>query len=421
MREYVVNRPDEAAMTRLLEENRMNPAGTILRLAWLQGLLRDEIVRLTWGQISFLDRQIVLPDRTVPLDGEMPAYLEAMHQKWSAVSPYVLFSERYRKQMLPESVSRLARRALDEAGQTAVRLIDLRHDYVVRQLRSHDWAYVSRVTGITIPALQVHFAAALPEKDRTLRVEREAAPQVDEFKLWKVLQAEKRTPAGLAMWMAWQMGVQSQEMAALTWDQTDLENGVLHLPDRDVTITNAVRRLLADEQARRSGGEDPHVLLSVRSRKPMDVQRLSKLVRAALIRGGMDQLTLRDLRRDEGRLREEDRVLARVREDGPISRGEVMELLGLSKTAVYARLRRMTEEKKLVRIGGKYYLPGTVVPPEEHGAVIREYLTREGFAYRKDIADILHVQSKQCTQILKHLVQSGELVQVKQKYYLKEA
>ena len=34
----------------------------------------------------------------------------------------------------------------------------------------------------------------------------------------------------------------------------------------------------------------------------------------------------------------------------------------------------MADERKLVRVGGKYYLPGTVVPPEEQRAVIREYL-----------------------------------------------
>ena len=47
-----------------------------------------------------------------------------------------------------------------------------------------------------------------------------------------------------------------------------------------------------------------------------------------------------------------------------------MELLGLSRTAAYARLRRLTEEHRLIRIGGKYYLPGTVVPPEEQPTAV---------------------------------------------------
>lgn len=49
MREYTVHRPEEAAMRRLLEKNTLNATGAILRLAWLQGLLRDEITNLTWN------------------------------------------------------------------------------------------------------------------------------------------------------------------------------------------------------------------------------------------------------------------------------------------------------------------------------------------------------------------------------------
>ena len=47
MQEYVVNRPDEEAMERALLENPANAAGTVLRLAWQAGLLRDEIQHLT--------------------------------------------------------------------------------------------------------------------------------------------------------------------------------------------------------------------------------------------------------------------------------------------------------------------------------------------------------------------------------------
>ena len=95
-----------------------------------------------------------------------------------------------------------------------------------------------------------------------------------------------------------------------------------------------------------------------------------------------------------------------------------MNLLGLSKTAAYACLRRLTERKKLVRVGGKYYLPGDVVPPEKHLETIRAYLEKAGFAYRQDIAELLHIQRKQCALILRHMVERGELKQSGQKYYL---
>lgn len=321
--------------------------------------------------------------------------------------------------MKPESISRLARQALDREGQSAVRLMDLRHDWIIRQLADKDWPAVARISGVEVPALQARFAAWVPEKKNTAWATREPTPQVDEFKLWKVLQAERDTPAGLALWLAWQLGLQAREITALTWSQVDLDRELLCLPDRELPMTNAVRRLLEDAR-RRAPADEPHVLLTERSRKPIDLPRLSRMTRAALIRGGMEHVLLRDLRRDEAREDEDAHILEKAGADGPLSRGDVMVLLGLSKTAAHARLRRLTEQKKLVRIGGKYYLPGSVVPPERHLAAIRAYLERAGFAYRQDIADLLHIQRKQCTLVLRRLVEAGELVQSGQKYFLPE-
>ena len=202
------------------------------------------------------------------------------------------------------------------------------------------------------------------------------------------------------------MGLQAQEIVALTWDQVDFDSGSLRLPDREVPLTNALRRLLEDTRRRAPAGE-PHVLLTEHSRKPVDLPRLSRMTRAALIRGGMEDVLLRDLRRDESREDEDARLLARTAERGMLTRGEVMELLGLSKTAAYGRLHRLTEQGRLVRIGGKYYLPGDVVPPEQHLETIRAYLSRAGFAYRQDIADLLHIQRKQCALILRRMVELG--------------
>ena len=49
---------------------------------------------------------------------------------------------------------------------------------------------------------------------------------------------------------------------------------------------------------------------------------------------------------------------------------------------------------------------------------IRAYLEKAGFAYRQDIADLLHIQRKQCALILRRMVERGELAQSGQKYYL---
>lgn len=286
------------------------------------------------------------------------------------------------------------------------------------QLESQDWATVARISGVEVPALQARFGPLVAAHPPEARPKRETAGQVDEFKLWKVLQAERSTPAGLALWLTWQMGLSAREIVDLTWDQVSLEDGTVRLADRTVPITNTVGRILEETRAARLPGDDAHVLLTPQTRSPLDLPRLSRLTRSALIRGGLEDVQLRQLRKNERREGEDAMLLRQVMESGCISRGTVCQLLGVSKTAAHARLNRLLEQKKLVRIGAKYYLPGTVVPPEEHSTVIREYLTREGFAYRKDIAQLLHIDSRQCTPILQRLVAEGELEQHQQKYSL---
>jgi len=411
-------RPDEAALRRLLEREQHGPEGLILRLAWLEGLTREEIAGLTWKQVSFLDNRLELPDRMVPLDAELRPYLWRLREVRAAEDPEgidgqaVALSSRGRAPLRQESISRLARTALDRGGQESIRLLDLRYDWISRQLETQDWPEVARISGVEVATLQIRFAGCVPGG-------RDVPPgQVDEFKLWKVLQKERNSPAGLALWLAWQLGLQAQEMASLTWEQVDLEGNRLCLGDREVTLTSAVRRLLEDTKLRREAEDDPHVLLTERSRKPIDLPRLSRMTRAALIRGGLERIALRDLRKDDSRDEEDEKILQRTLEQGVLSRKDVTELLGLSKTAAYGRLRRLVERRRLVRIGGKYYLPGTAVPPERHLELIRGYLERAGFAYRQDIVELLRIQPKQCTLVLRHLVSAGELVQIGQKYYL---
>lgn len=413
MRTYIVNRPDPDAMRRILD--RAGPEGIVLRLAWQAGLTREEIATLTWDQVSFLDNRLELPDRLVPLDADLRSALWRLYELNHEKARQVVLSARRKAPVVPESISRMARQALDREGQTSVRLMDLRHDWILRQLADKDWAEVSRISGVEVPTLQARFSGCVPGRKETAR----PAGQMDEFKLWRVLQQERGSPAGLALWLAWQLGLQAQEIAALTWDQVDLSADVLRLPDREVPLTNAVRRLLEDTRRRRRPGDPPQVLLTKRSRKPLDLPRLSRVTRAALIRGGMEHTVLRDLRRDEGREDEDARVLEAAQR-GPLCRGDVMALLGISKTAAYSRLHRLTEQKRLVRVGGKYYLPGSVVPPERHWETIRAYIVQAGFAYRQDIVQLLHIRPKQCTLLLRHLVEAGALVQRGQKYALPE-
>ena len=400
MQEYVVNRPEPTAMEQILRNNSDNAVGAVLRLAWQAGLLRDEIQRLTWGQIDFGEGKILLPDRTVPIPEELARWLRELRDGRNCRSETVVLSDRDQKPLTPQSISRLARQALDAGGQTRVRLIDLRHDFVLRQLETRDWQDVSRITGIEAAAMNAHFAAYLSEKKVSTRARREEPAALDEFALWKLLQAERLTPAGVALWLTWQLG--------------------LRLEDRTVPLTSGVLGVLADLRA--AEPETAYVLTAPRSGQPYDRTRLSKVVRAALVKAGLDNITLRDLRLDcDIRVGGENEVAAYLRRQQSITRNETAELLGVSRSTAYNRLKQMIRRGKLTQIGARYYLSSAVVPPERQEAVILDYLAREGFAYRQDIAQLLGIDPGQCRPILQKMVAAGKILQERQRYLPQQA
>ena len=413
---YVIHRPDPAAMERVLEANRENAAGTIVRLAWQAGLLREEIHRLTWDQVDFFSRELRLPDRTVPLSGELADALAALRQQRTGDPAAVVLSDRDQRSLNPQSISRLARGALDAAGETEVRLIDLRHDYIIRQLREHDWQYVSRITGVEAPALRAHFGGYWEAGGPSTRARRAGDRPLDELALWKLLQTERLTPAGTALWLTWRLGLRLEEIVALRWDQ--VEESALRLPDRRVPLSGGAAGLLRDLRAANPLAE--YVLTAPRSGRPYDRARLSKLARTALVNAGLDDLTIRDLRLDcDLRAEGEERVTAYLRARGSITRNQAAELLGIPPAAAYRRLKRLVRRGKLTQVGTRYYLPAAVVPPERQPEVIRAYLAREGFAYRQDIARILQIDPSQCRPILRRMLAAGDIVQQRQRYFLK--
>ena len=412
MQEYVVNRPDGEAMEQALQENPGNAAGTILRLAWLAGLLRDEIQHLTWEQVDLLDRRLVLPDRNVPIDQPLADWLQALREGRDQSQEAVVLSDRDNRPLTPQSISRLARAALDQQGQRDVRLIDLRHDFILRQLETHDWQYVSRITGVEAAGLNVHFAGHLERKKLSTRIQRDRPARIDEFALWKLLRAEGSSPAGITLWLTWQAGLHLEEIVALTWDQ--VQGNRLRLPQRDVPLPGGAKRVLED-----LGRAEGHVLVTPRSGLPYDRTRLSKLARAALIRAGLDDLTLRDLRVDCAlRSGGEGQILSQVRRQGWTTRNEVCALLNVSRAVAYNRLKQLVGRGRLTQVGARYYLPESVVPPQEQETAVLDYLKREGFAYRQDVARLLGIGVNQCRPLLQRMLARGVIAQDRQRYIL---
>lgn len=285
MRNEVFHRPDEAAMWKQMEEQPDELSTVVLQLAWREGLSRREIWALRWDGVDLDTGYLHLPDRDVPLEDAVADHLRRWRASFGAGElTYVASSRRTRERIAAPSLSRSARDALDNAGQKEVRLIDLRHDFVRRMLEQYDWAYVLRISGLSVTTYRALFAGGgsrglpLPPP--------EEAERGSEERLWKALQENRSGPAGIGLWLAQQANVPLKEIVTLTWEQADLKKGVLHLARGDVYMIKEVIAILKEEKARRTPDDDPHIILSPRSRRPMDKARLSTIMHDLLIRAG---------------------------------------------------------------------------------------------------------------------------------------
>lgn len=92
-------RPDEAAMRRILDRYSDSPEGIILRLAWLEGLSRKELNELTWNQVDFETQNLLLQDRTIPLEPSVAECLQKRYEQYSTISDRVIIADRGKKPM----------------------------------------------------------------------------------------------------------------------------------------------------------------------------------------------------------------------------------------------------------------------------------------------------------------------------------
>ena len=418
MSKVTMRRPDARAMAQLLAEQTQTAAGLILRLAWRQGLTREEIQRLTWNDVDFSAHQLRLPDRTIPLETETEDCLRRQAERPDPPTPFVVVSDRRRQQMPPESISRLARKTLDRAGLGGISLMDLRHDFIIRHLESHDWPYVARVSGMAVSTLRDAFSPYLtkPAAPENPLAQRDEA----EYLLWRVIQQEGSSPAGLALWMGWKLQMQPGEIASLTWGQVDFDQNLIRLPDRTVSMGSRLRRLLLDAWDRRKDPAEPRVFTAPTTGRPMDLSRLTTVTRTALIRGGLEHVNLRNL---HTWVRQGDRaqlLMAQAEEQGWLTREAVMERLGVSKSTARQYLLELREAGRLVRVGTRYYPAGAVADPDDHLDIIRAYLQEHGTGRRQDFIRLLGLEPEQGTLLLRRLTDRGELVLTGRHYTLPE-
>jgi len=406
-------------MESLLAREADSAAGTILRLAWQLGLLRSEIWSLTWDQVDFSAGEVELSQRRVPLPTELKEYLLSLQKNNGGASPRVVVSDRIQRPLTAQYISRLAREALDSTGQADVRLEDLRHDYIVRQLGQEGWQQVARVSGLDPISLHNHFMPyAHPEGQKKKAAGRSYShAPLDEISLQALLEKEGTSPVGQLLGLSWQAGLRLREIRKLTWDQVDLDGKKLCLSDRQIILVPDLYRRLSEAKSE-YGELSKFVILSKRARKPMETAYLSKIAVAALVRAGLDGIHLTDLRADYlMRTRVETPILPLAKASGYVTRNLVMERLGLSKGQAYQRLSRMAVRGSLILVGRRYFLPQHTVPAARHAEIILSYLEEES-AVRQDIARLLHILPRQVYPIMQKLIASGDVVLENGRYCL---
>lgn len=420
VRRETISFPDEQAMARVLNRSRETATEVVLRLAWDLGLLRDEIYQVRWNDISFDKKALILPDRQVPIEEATYQCLWDRREKYGGESEYVVISDVRHRRMRPESISRIARTALDtEPSLADIRLIDLRYGFILRQIKEHGWPYASRVSGIQASTMQIIFLPAVKSAGYAAEINTasRAVPPSNQEQIQEIIQKNSGSAVGLALQLSWELGMELQESVGLIWDQINFDKDLIRLPDRNISIGADLKQSLLTLYRSRTPDADPHVLLTSRTKQPYDRFGISRAIRTALVWGGTD-ITFQDLLCQQIQKDEDTAILRCIEERGSITWRDASALLHMEKYQINERLRRLIRKKKIVRVGTKYYLYGTVVSPEDQYDVICDYLKGAGTAFRKDLADLLKIELRPCGQILSNLVKEGKLIKTGQHYSL---
>ena len=409
-------RLDENTVTeleKLLAAEPCSGAGVILRLAWRAGLMRDEIHALQWKQVDFERALLRLPDRDVPMDEDLMRCLRQWQTLCGQYSPYVIVSEHKRTHMLPESISRLARSALDRAGLTGVRLADLHYNYILRQSAQQGWQEALRTSGLSIATYRGR--PRYKNARSSAKAKKASSPALphgeknERERLQAVLKENRLSPAGLALWLYCDTGLQYTEISSLTWEQVDLEHHLLHLADRDEPLSAELVSLLCEVLETRGPVSETHVLLSPHARKPIPRARLSNLTKELLAKNGLDPDLPARLRSNGTRESRQRRLLAYAARHGGISLRAAMELLGLTENAARELLTQLTAEGQLTRDHPVYRPVGAETTAAQRESRIRAVLAEHGPCSARALSERLGMAPRMIQRALEPMLARGEI------------
>lgn len=394
---------DRERLEQVLQEEGYGTSAVVVRLAWQLGLQRREIHQLTWEQIDFSASLLRLPDREVPIPPEMQVYLQGLQMALQTTKGPVVLSERTRKPLAEQNLSVAARKLLDQIGQNQVRLQDLRFDYLAQQLSQHTLEYVSRVSGMDPRSLQIRF----PDFDIPhMKMSGEPA-LIDAQKIRQIIESEGYTAGGVALRLIWQLGLDTATLHTLRWNMVDWEHKTLTVNGETREIPDDLMEFLRELENRNRQWSD-NILISDRAHGIVESAHLSRVIRAALIRGDCPKVTALDLRRDwEMRTKWAEPIQTYLEQHKCISRCEAAELLTVPPVQAGRVLQWMADRGMIVLSGHTYYRPGTVVSPEQQKAVITAYLANHSGCRFGELRALLGLGRKQCLTVLKKFANQG--------------
>ena len=396
---------DALAMNQLLWRHKSDLAGVILRLAWKAGLKRDEIHNLLWSQVDFIGARIALPDRSVPMDENTAAALQSWQEQISAkVEPleYVVTSPRTKERLTPTMISTTAQRAMGKAGIEGLGLERLRLDFIRRTREAQGDIRAMELSGMSLKAY----------RDRVAEPARETANGADaqyDERLWELLQRERDGVIAVALWLSLQANLTNRQIVSLTWDDVDLDKGTIRVGNETRYLLKEILVMLTKEKAKRTDADDPHVILSPASGKPMREKWFSRTLRDILVREGMGDVYI-DKSREKSRIEQDLNQIRRfVDHNGFITVKDAVETLGIGKQVIYSRFQRLTESGELARMDKGFVPADKYIPRERWADTITKYVDEADDTTISKTAELLHTTRGKARQLLLAMEAQGTL------------
>lgn len=322
--------------------------------------------------------QITLDGRTVSFSSDLALRLSQCDQQTGSVV------QGRQGALQPQSISRLARTALTQAGIDA-RLCDLRHDYILTQLRHRSWAEMARELNMAEGDLRKTYSKLV-----TVPPPQQPAILPTEANLTALLQAPSL--GALAVALAFYHGLTSQQLRALTWQ--DLPP----LPQLDIQPllpANPEQRIF-----------------------PSCSSALSQLAGQTLCQHGLLGVTLQNLAGQHHRREPLATILSYLDRHQSITCGQGQLLLNRNKNDTYRLLQGCVKDGALVQVGGAYYSAQQVPPLQDHAPLVLSLVHRRGAVYAEDVEQLLHLHTKSCQRLLQAMVTDGQLVRFGTRYQL---